>query len=124
MQRNSRFDEKSEQLSASDVFEDREPGASDANSSLERPPVFDVFDEVQRRVKLLVDEKKQLLAERDRLHALVEAERGKVSELEARIKELLLVRDKHQSFVQQQEKVRAKVEGLLSYLETEEDQAD
>jgi len=83
--------------------------------TVEQPSAFsDVFERVERRIKALRDEKNEL-------EQKLEQERLKVTGLEQTVDELMLIKEKHLSFVQEQEIVRGKVEGLLSLLETEED---
>ena len=92
-----------------------------AGPAVEHPAVLDTFSEVERRIRLLVNEKRQLIAERDGLHEQLEDARRSIADYEEKMSGLLLIEEKFKSSRDQQEMVRTKVENLLSLLETEED---
>lgn len=92
-----------------------------AGPAVARPAVLDTFSEVERRIRLLVNEKRQLIAERDGLREQIEEARREIAGYEEKVSGLLLIEEKFKSSRDQQEMVRTKVENLLSLLETEED---
>ena len=98
----------------------RSVSAPDA-SAAERPAVLDTFSEIERRIKLLVEEKKQIIEERNQLRQQLDDARRMVTDSEEKINDLLLIKERYRSFTDQQEMVRTKVENLLSLLETEEE---
>ena len=116
-------DEIVRQLVISDAS-DAKPGrrvSGLAGPAVEHPAVLDTFSEVERRIRLLVNEKRQLIAEREGLQEQLEEARRKIAGYEEKMSSLLLIEEKFKSSRDQQEMVRTKVENLLSLLETEED---
>lgn len=98
---------------------------SDLADEEETPPspAIDPFEKIEKRIRSLIDERRQLQDECDGLRGQLEEKSLVITELEEQVKGLLSIKEKHQSFVKQQETVRTKVERLLSLLEDEEDQA-
>jgi len=88
---------------------------------VEAPDVLASFLEVERRIKQLVEEKRQLIKERDGLREELEEAMRKMVRSEEKIGELLSIKEEYKRFIDQQEKVRTKVEGLLALLESEEE---
>ncbi|MBN2208008.1 MAG: hypothetical protein JW759_01750 [Candidatus Coatesbacteria bacterium] len=116
-------DEIVRQLAMSDASEVK-PGphvSGLAGPAVEHPAVLDTFSEVERRIKVLVNEKRQLMSERDVLHEQLEEARRRIAGYDEKVSGLLLIEEKFKSSRDQQEMVRTKVENLLSLLETEED---
>lgn len=95
-----------------------EVSAADAEQA---PDVLTSFLEVERRIKQLVEEKRRLIKERDGLREELEEMMLKMTRSEERMSELLSIKEEYKTFIDQQEMVRTKVEGLLSLLESEED---
>ncbi len=119
----SHSDDMAESLGVSDAAIE-EPSSDISNpvaEAFEQPAVLSAFVEVERRIKLVVQEKKQLSKERNELQQQLEDASLKIADLEEKIDDLLLIEEKYRSFTDQQETVRTKVENLLSLLETEED---
>ena len=116
-------DDMAESLAVSDaaIEEPSSDVSKPAAEAFEQPAVLSAFVEVERRIKLVVQEKKQLIKERDGLQQQLEDAGLKITDLEEKIDDLLLIEEKYRSFTDQQEMVRTKVENLLSLLETEED---
>ncbi|HUT02673.1 MAG TPA: hypothetical protein VM163_02135 [bacterium] len=94
--------------------------AADAEQA-ESPDVLTSFLEVERRIKQLVEEKRRLIKERDGLQDELEETMLKMTRSEEKIGELLSIKEEYKTFIDQQEMVRTKVEGLLVLLESEED---
>ncbi len=94
--------------------------AADAEQA-HAPDVMTSFLEVERRIKQLVEEKRQLIKERDGLRDELEETMRKMVRSDEKIGELLSIKEEYKTFIDQQEMVRTKVEGLLVLLESEED---
>ena len=84
------------------------------------PVMLEAFEKVERRIKGLIEEKRQLQQQNEQLARDLEQERLKVSELEKQVTALLRLKEKYQTFMEEQETVRAKVDELLSLLGTED----